>query len=659
MRRLRLRAAVLLALAPFAFAACDDSGVVTVHSLSFQGVHAVDQTLLKQAIATRENSKVPVVGWELPWTKKHGFDQPRFDADLQRIKAFYADRGYPDATVTNVAVVPNAKKSAVDVTVTIEEGKPVNVAAVVFSGFDVIPEKHVTALQHDTPLKVGQPRDRQTVVAAHELALNELRDHGYPYAAVTTSEDDGPDGKAATVSFTAVPGILAHFGTVEISGNHSVSDHMIDRELSYHPGDLYQRSEVQNSQRRLYSMELFQFVNIQTVAPGTPATPGTPGAPGTPDTPDASTATPADQSPEVETKVTVAEGKHQRLNFGVGYGTEEKERVDGEYHHVNFLGGARSAGLHARWSSLDRGIRADFTQPFFLAPHLSIGGEVEQWYTYTPAYNSIVTGGRATFTHRADEKTSWSLSFTSERDNSTIDESFRNSPTFPELRNDLIALGLNPSTDHQEGTLNALGFDVNRSTADSLLDAHHGYQASLHAEQAGRFLPGTFNYFAVSVDGRQFTQLGRRIVVASRLQFGNIAQADNNPANVPFSKKYFLGGATSLRGWGRYEVSPVGESGIPLGGNSLFAVSEEVRAVISGNFGGVIFADAGNVWTDLAAMNLGDLRYDIGPGLRYQTPVGPVRLDFGYQLNAIPGLIVNGLPETRHWRIHFSIGQAF
>ncbi len=657
---------MLLALPPFALAACNESGAVTVHSLSFQGVHAVDQDLLKQAIATRENSKVPIVGWELPWSKKHGFDQPRFDADPQRIKAFYSDRGYPDANVTKVDVVPNAKKSAVDVTVTIDEGKPINVARVIFSGFDVIPEKHLAALQRDTPLKVGQPRDRQTVVAAHELALNELRDHGYPYAAVTTREDDGPEGlgamsgvpgKSATVTFTAVPGILAHFGAVEISGNNSVSNHMIERELSYHPGDLYQRSEVQNSQRRLYSMELFQFVNIQTEGtPARAATPDTPDATGTPDT---STAAPAVQSPggdAVATKVTVAEAKHQRLNFGVGYGTEEKERVEAEYHHVNFFGGARSAGLHVRYSSLDRGVRADFTQPFFFAPHLSIGGEAEQWYTYTPAYNSIVTGGKATFTHRADEKTSWSLSFTSERDNSSITDLGKGNPL---LVTDLIALGLNPNTDHQSGTLNAVGFDVNRSTADSLLNARHGYQVQFHAEQAGRFLPGTFNYFSVSVDGRQFTQLGRRIVVASRLQFGNIAPANNDPANVPFSKKYFLGGATSLRGWGRYEVSPVGDSGIPLGGNSLFAVSEEVRAVISGNLGGVIFADAGNVWADRAAMNLGDLRYDIGPGLRYQTPVGPIRLDFGYQLNRIPGLLVNGQPETRRWRIHFSIGQAF
>ena len=73
--------------------------------------------------------------------------------------------------------------------------------------------------------------------------------------------------------------------------------------------------------------------------------------------------------------MTVAEGKHQRVNFGVGYGTEEKARVDAEYHHVNFLGGARSAGAHARWSSLDRGVRLDFNQPYFFRPHFSLGVE--------------------------------------------------------------------------------------------------------------------------------------------------------------------------------------------------------------------------------------------------------------------------------------------
>ena len=73
----------------------------------------------------------------------------------------------------------------------------------------------------------------------------------------------------------------------------------------------------------------------------------------------------------------------------------------------------------------------------------------------------------------------------------------------------------------------------------------------------------------------------------------------------------------------------------------------------------MFFLDAGNVWAKSWGFDFGDLRYAIGPGLRYQTPIGPIRLDLGYQLNPTPDLVVNGSPQTRRYRIHFSIGQAF
>src|SRR5439155_13117903 len=97
-------------------------------------------------------------------------------------------RGYPDAKVTGYDVKLNNKQDAVDITVTIDEGMPVRIAAVDFVGFDVIPPAHLGDLKKRMPLKVGDPRDRQLVVTAHEMALNELRDHGYPYAKVATDE---------------------------------------------------------------------------------------------------------------------------------------------------------------------------------------------------------------------------------------------------------------------------------------------------------------------------------------------------------------------------------------------------------------------------------------------------------------------------------------
>jgi outer membrane protein assembly complex protein YaeT len=452
---------------------------------------------------------------------------------------------------------------------------------------------------------------------------------------VTTTEDDGPDGKQATLSFTGEPSKLAVFGTIEITGNKSVSDDIIRRELTFKPGELYRRSVIQESQRRLYGLELFQFANIEPLN--------------------------VEQQPDnVPIRVTVAEGHHQRVNFGVGYGSEEKARVDAEYHHVNFLGGARSAGAHARWSSLDRGLRLDFNQPYFFRPHFSLSGEGQQWYTFTPAYQSLVNGAKAIVTHRANVRTSWSVSLTSEHTSSSIStDILADTETYLKLRPDLIALGLDPTTGKQNGTLNAIGFDIQHSTADNVLNAHRGYQVAFHAEQAGRFVPGTFNYYALSADGRYYLPITDKIVVASRLLVGNIRPNGRLQSNMPFSKRYFLGGATTIRGWGRYEVSPLSGSGLPLGGDSMLLVSEELRATLRGSWGGVLFFDAGNVWADPYAFKLGELHYAVGPGLRYQTPVGPFRFDLGYQLNPIPGLLVNGEPQTRRWRIHFSIGQAF
>ncbi|HEY7290690.1 MAG TPA: outer membrane protein assembly factor BamA [Vicinamibacterales bacterium] len=620
------RLAALALIASVMTLACKDTdGTITVHRLVLNGVKSVDEGRLRDALATRQSTKIP-------WGKKAYFDRSRFDADLKRIQAFYSDRGYPDARVTGFDVKLNDKQDAVDLTVTIEEGAPVIVTAINYQGFDNVPPEHLAEIQSTSPIKVGQPRDRQLVITAHDAALNELKDHGYPYAKVTTNETNpNDDPKKSELTFVADPGTLAHFGKVNIIGNKSVDEHIIERQLTFKPGELFQRSLIQDSQRRLYAMELFQFVNIEPQSD--------------------------DSQPEdVPTKVTVAEGNHQRVNFGVGYGTEEKARGEIEYHHLNFLGGARSAGVHARYSALDKGIRLDFNQPYFFAPKLSLGAEGQFWQTVTPAYNSLIQGGKATLTHRVSQRFSWSFSITGEHDSSSVSEEALNDPT---LIKDLIALGLNPITGEQNGTLNSLGFDLQRTTADNVLDARHGYQIALHAEQAGRILPGSFQYSSVSGEGRHYLPIGTNLVLASRAQFGNIRPYGNLQSNVPFSKRYFLGGATSIRGWGRYEVSPLSGDGTPLGGASMFAFSEEARARLKGKLGGVVFVDGGNVWLTSWSIDFADLRYAIGAGLRYQTPIGPVRFDYGYQLNPIPGLLVDGSPQTRRWRVHFSIGQAF
>jgi len=613
---------------------CREEGTIRVTRITFEGAHRVEPKRLKSVIVTKESSR-------LPWGRKRFFDRKRFDADVERIRAFYVDRGYPDARVTGVDVQLNDAQDAVQLTVRLDEGAPVTVDAVQFEGFDPLPERAHRRLNAANGLVKGQPLDRQLLAAGREAAAGVLKDNGYPYAVVDArTEPASTDPHHVAVTYAATPGPLARMGPVTVAGNTSVDDQVITRQLAFKPGDVYRRSQVLESQRRLYNLELFEFANVEPE--------------------------PGDAQPTtLPVRVTVAEGKHRRLNFGVGYGTEEKARVDARWQHANFFGGARTAGVAARWSSLDRGVKADFTEPYFLSSHFSLGFSAQAWNTIEPLYSLDALGGRVTLTHRASRRMSWSVGFVNEYQRSTVTEEGLSDPS---LRDELIALGLDPVDGRQSGTIRGFEFDIQRNTALRLTDARRGYYAALHLEQSGGWLPGAFDYYSGTLDLRKYFSLPGRIVVAARGQIGIVdalghsseTGPDGEPlANIPFAKRFFLGGSTSLRGWGRFDVAPLTSSGEPVGGLSMAEMSAELRVPLRGQLSAVAFLDAGNVWADSWQLRFSDLRYDIGPGVRYVTPIGPVRADFGYQLNPIPGLLVNGEPEKRHWRVHFSIGQAF
>jgi outer membrane protein assembly factor BamA len=358
----------------------------------------------------------------------------------------------------------------------------------------------------------------------------------------------------------------------------------------------------------------------------------------------------------VPVRVTVAEGEHRRVTFGAGYGTEEQLRARIRWDHLNFFGGARNAGFEGKWSSLDRGVKMDYREPYFLSGHFSLGFEGQAWQANEPVYSLDSVGGRVTLRHQGSLENAWSIGFNNEYQRSSVTAEALEDLS---LRDELIALGLDPRTGLSRGTVSAIEFEASRNTTTNLLDARSGYMVAAKLEHAGRFLPGTFDYWAVTAEARHYVSVGRSFVVANRFRAGSIDAFGALDSNVPFYKRYFLGGSSSLRGWGRFEVGPTSGFGLPIGGHSMFEGSSEIRVPLSGKLGAVAFADYGNVWPGSMDFDFADLRVSVGPGLRYNTPIGPVRVDFGYQLTPIEGLRVDGEPEQRRWRVHFSIGQAF
>jgi outer membrane protein assembly complex protein YaeT len=627
---------VLTAVIVLFASACRDGEGVVVRHLAFEGVAQVSEADLRLAVTTTGSGR-------LPWSQKTFFSRQDFDEDLKRLESFYASRGFPDARVASFRTVYNAPKTEMDLTVVIKEGQPVVIESVEFTGFEALPPDHVAGLRARMALDPGQPRDEERVEVVRGMVLDELRDHGYPGATVKVVETPGLGPRRVVITYAATPGVFTRFGDVVIRGNTTVDAGVILRQMAFKKGDAFSLTSVQTSQRRLYALDLFQFANVEvgdaTQIPGT-----------------------------VPINITVIEAPHHQFTFGVGYGSEDHARVQANWRNVNFLGGARTATVESKFSSFDRGVRLSFNDPS-IGGGVSLGASGQSWYASTPAYTLRTNGGRLGLLHQlsstdpapgARARESMSLSVAREYESYQVSDAALADPTF---RSTLIALGLNPTTGTGRGTVSAVTFDAQRNTVANLLDARSGSLISLHGEVAARVLGGDFAYREASGELRAYAELTPSAIVAVHARLGSIGAGTDPATSVPFFKRYFLGGATSLRGWGRFEVAPLTAAGLPIGGYSMLESSGELRLTpgVNGAFGIVGFVDAGNVWNQSWRWYPNDVRVDAGVGLRYRTPVGPLRFDFAYQITPNEALVLQGRAagDYRRWRLHFSIGQAF
>jgi outer membrane protein insertion porin family/translocation and assembly module TamA len=638
----RTAGALAIICALTASTACKEGEGISVRSLAFEGVHQVPESELRLALSTTTTAKVP-------WASKIYFSRREFDEDLKQIESFYASRGFPDARVVSYNAHYNQDKTSIDLTVKIDEGQPVTVEAIVFDGFAPLPDQHLQELKTRIPVTIGAPRDQEKVQMARGMALDELRDHGFPKATVALAETPGATPRGLVVTLTATPGPYATFGDVKISGLTSIGRDVVLRQMSAKPGEEFRLSSLQRSQRQLYGLELFRFVNVEVGEITTTAGGG------------------GDPKSEVSTNITVIEAPHRQATFGVGYGSEDHARVSAKFTHVNFLGGARVGSAEGKFSSLERGVRLSFTEPA-LGHGLSAAINGQSWYASTPAYTLRTTGGRIGLLKtlsRSDvaggshARGSVSLSFAREYESYDVTPAALADLDF---RPTLLALGLNPSTGTGRGTVSAVIADAQRNTILNLLDARGGSLLSIHAEAAARVAGGDFSYRELSGEGRGYWSLNPTVILAGHLRAGSIGATGDPQTSVPFFKRYFLGGANSLRGWGRFEVAPLTSEGLPIGGFSMLESSGEIRLSREKSaFGVVAFVDAGNVWNKSWRIFANDLRTDVGVGLRYRTVVGPIRLDVAYQLTPEDDLVIKGLGagQYRRFRIHFSIGQAF
>jgi outer membrane translocation and assembly module TamA len=216
---------------------------------------------------------------------------------------------------------------------------------------------------------------------------------------------------------------------------------------------------------------------------------------------------------------------------------------------------------------------------------------------------------------------------------------------FSDVDPDLLGTGV-----AEDNTLFIQFVELKRDTSDNLLNPTRGLVLRGELDHSTTALISDASFFKLLLEARHYHPLWEKIILASRFAVGGIkpyAGSDTVPGNV----RFLTGGPGSIRGFAHNRVGPLDSQDRPLGGNSLLLGSVELRFPITGDLGGVVFLDAGNVYSGALSYDLSDLRVGIGPGIRYNTPVGPFRLDFGIALNPRSG--------DPFGRLDFSIGHAF
>jgi outer membrane protein assembly factor BamA len=609
------------------------------------------------------------------------FVESTVDSQSAALVERYRRAGYRDVRITLLAEERDAAAAAarpgqgglVDIRLVVAEGALVRVGAVRLSGVVGVPEADLRA---KLTLAPGAPFYQPLVATDRDALSAVLFDRGYDRARVVSTVTPVSGQPTVDIAYDIAQGSLVRVGRVLVVGNRRTATDTIVRALTLKPGDPLGLADVFESQRRLRALGLFRRVAISDVGE-------------------------AGES-QRDLVVTVEEAAPTSIGYGAGVeagrylrqetpGGQASERFElagrgfFEVGRQNLWGSNRSMNLFTRLSLRPSGVAQagggsdfgfneyrvllSFRDPsVFDVADARVTAYFEQAVrsSFNFVRRGVLAEGARRFKDRLTLVGSYSLSTVR-----LFDERIA-----PEDRPDIDRLFPQVRISKFSGALR-------RDTRDDLLDPTKGLVIGLDGDLAARALASQvgfvkgygelFTYHALSTRRRIVLAGGVRIGLATgfereatRLTEAGSAVLDATGAPVvdvvtdlPASERFFTGGDTSVRGFARDSLGDIGTldpNGFPTGGHALAVLNAELRAPLWRELGGVVFVDAGNVFRRAGDLDLGALRASAGFGVRYKSPVGPVRVDFGFRLGGR-----RGVPDDREpgYAIHFSIGQAF
>lgn len=563
--------------------------------------------------------------------------------DAERIEQLYVRRGYYDARVIDTRIDRNEKKERADVTFVVDEGPPTLITNVVFQWPKGPPEapsnppttsdvESMCGLQLQTPLDIDE------LEAAKLSMQTALQRRGYAFASVGVQAHVERGRRTADVEFNLISGPWVRLGEVEFHGLETVPEAPVRVEIEAFLGKPYSPVRIDRIESSIYALNVFKTVVVQTAE--------------------------EPRGDVLDLIVTVQESKPQTFRWGVGFGLEPNrwQQFAGiGYRHENLFGSLTRFDVQLRVGYAELPAIYDPSEhgPILrLEPMLRKKGFLEKQLIWTLA-PSFELGIREGYQFYSPTNRMGVSRFFTRFVELGLSHNFRFVDFFSvksDLRSEDTLLGLDF---HDPYMLSFIEIDAKLHLTDRLLDPSNGMRLSLVYALAGGIFGGDYDYQKVVPTLQAYWMaLPHRLQLAVRAEVGMIFPFGDEPG-APIDLRLYLGGANSIRGWGIRRLSPYIQrcetcDRTPVGGNTSVLGNFETRVRIWSELWAVAFVDAGDVQPGVVQFQPRDWNYSVGPGLRYDTIVGTLRLDVGVRVNNPPAFA-----SERRWAIHLGLGDAF
>ena len=531
------------------------------------------------------------------------------DTDREMLKNFYGSLGYLSSTIEEFQKKYEEGPQKMDIFVGIYEGPKTVIDRVTISGAKRVSEEELRKI---IKIKPGDVYNEVDISDARYRVVELYGNKGFPEATVSVTREI--EKEKAYVSFQINENGLIRFGKVIVGGNRMTKYGVIKRELVEEEDKPFDFNVLSKERQRLYRLGLFSAIDMEVLDR-------------------------YDDKKDVLMKLR--EGNAGAIEFGLGYGDYEKYRGMIDLSYKNLMGMNRQVSARLELSSLEKRYILQYFEPWFLDIPLPfraymLGEDKKEVNVDTREIRYHLT--RHMITGGFEKKLSETIK-------SALFYEFSLVNTF-DVKPDVIL------SKEDTGTLiiSGLRLGIIYDTRDNPFYPQRGIFSGISVKFTSPVFLSETDFLKLSFYGNFFQKITEGIVFAASLR-GGVAQGFFETNELPIVERFFLGGSTTVRGYAQDTLGPKGSDGNATGGNAFLMENLELRTSLGKGIGVVAFVDGGNVWQKVNEMGLTDLKFTTGLGLRYDTPVGPIRVDYGAKLQREKG--------ESSGELHFSIGHAF